>query len=59
MRELNPGESVADAVPVSELLAVEMYQWPFYVPTEYQGSGDCGVVLFWTRGRDLPPAVLA
>jgi len=59
VRELNPGESVADAVPVSELLAVEMYQWPFYVPTEYQGSGDCGVVLFWTRGRDLPPAVLA
>ena len=45
---LNPGESISDAVNVDELLAIEMYQWPFYVPDAYQGWGDCGVVLFWT-----------
>ena len=49
VQELNPGESIADAVPMDELLAVEIYQWPFYVPHEYQGWGDCGVVLFWTQ----------
>ena len=49
VQELNPGESIADAVPMKDLLAVEMYQWPFYVPHEYQGWGDCGVILFWTK----------
>ena len=49
VQELNPGESIADAVPMDELLAIEMYQWPFYVPHEYQGWGGCGVVLFWTK----------
>ncbi len=49
IQELNPGESIADAVPMDQLLAIEMYQWPFYVPEGYQGWGDCGVVLFWTK----------
>lgn len=49
VRELLPGESIADAVPKSELLAVEMYQWPFYVPDEYQGAQACGVLLLWTK----------
>ena len=49
VQELNLGQSIADAVPMGELLAVEIYQWLFYVPHEYQGWGDCGVVLFWTQ----------
>lgn len=48
VQSLNRGEAMSDAVPMDELLAVEMYQWPFFVPSDYQGWGDCGVILFWT-----------
>jgi hypothetical protein len=49
LRELNAGESLADAVPKDELLAVEVYEWPFGVPQQYTGNQECGVILFWTR----------
>ena len=49
LQELNPGESMADVMPVDELLAVEVYEWPFGVPQQYAGQQSCGVILFWTR----------
>ena len=48
LQQLNPGESLADVVRVDELLAVEVYEWPFGVPREYTGNQACGVILFWT-----------
>ncbi len=50
IQELNPGETLADVVPMSELLAVEVYEWPFGVPRQYAGKQECGVILFWTKG---------
>ena len=49
IRELNAGETLADVVPMSELLAVEVYEWPFGVPRQYVGNQACGVILFWTE----------
>jgi hypothetical protein len=51
IRELNPGESIADAAPIDELEAVEVYRWPFGVPARYSADQTCGVVLFWTKRR--------
>ena len=48
LQQLNPGESLADVVRMEELLAVEVYEWPFGVPREYTGQQACGVILFWT-----------
>lgn len=49
--ERNPGESLADAVPKSEIEAVEVFRAPFGAPAEYQGTSNCGVVLIWTVRR--------
>jgi len=51
VRELNPGESLADAVPKESLQAAEVYVWPFGVPWQYRGQEGCGVILFWTDRR--------
>ena len=56
IRELNPGESLSDAVPKDELLGVEVYldrsvPRRFARAFELDASGypnTCGVVLFWT-----------
>jgi hypothetical protein len=49
LSEMNPGESLADVVPKDDLLAVEVYEWPFGVPRQYTGNQACGVILFWTK----------
>lgn len=51
LQEMNPGESLADVVPVRELMAIEIYEWPFGVPQQYAGKQECGVILFWTGRR--------
>lgn len=51
---LNPGEGLNDVVPISNLLAAELFWGPFQAPIRYQGTvtdNPCGVVLLWTRGR--------
>jgi len=49
---MGEGESLADVVYKDEILAVEVYQWPFGVPRLYTGKQACGVVLFWTEFAD-------
>jgi hypothetical protein len=51
IKEMNPGESLADAVLKDDLEGVEVYEWPFGVPRQYRGAEACGVILFWTRNR--------
>ena len=46
------GEGLMDAVPLEDLLAVEVYWGPFQAPLRYQGTtveNSCGVALLWTR----------
>ncbi len=45
------GASLADVVHKEDILAVEVYQWPFGVPRLYTGQQSCGVILFWTEWR--------
>lgn len=54
IREENiaPGVSLADIVQKEEILAVEIYEWPFGVPRLYVGKQECGVILFWTEFVD-------
>lgn len=54
IREENiaPGVSLADIVHKEEILAVEIYEWPFGVPRLYTGQQGCGVILFWTEFVD-------
>lgn len=49
---LGPGVSLADIVHKEEILAVEIYEWPFGVPRLYTGKQACGVILFWTEFVD-------
>lgn len=52
------GASLADIVHKEEILAVEVYEWPFGVPRLYTGKQACGVILFWTEyvdDRSRPP----
>lgn len=46
----NPGESLADVVPMSRVRGVEIYQAPFQgeLPFRDISSCDCGVLAFWT-----------
>lgn len=46
------GASLADIVHKEEVLAVEVYEWPFGVPRLYTGKQACGVILFWTEYVD-------
>lgn len=54
VREENmaPGASLPDVVRKEEILAVEIYEWPFGVPRIYTGKQQCGVILFWTEFVD-------
>lgn len=47
-----PGASLADVIHKEEILAVEIYEWPFGVPRLYTGKQSCGVILFWTEFVD-------
>lgn len=54
IREENmaPGASLADVIRKEEILAVEIYEWPFGIPRIYTGQQACGVILFWTEFVD-------
>lgn len=41
--------SVDDMLEGAPIIAVEVYSRAFQAPIEYQGSGECGVVLYWTE----------
>ena len=47
-----PTMSLADIVRKEEILAVEIYEWPFGIPRIYTGKQECGVILFWTEFVD-------
>ncbi len=43
------GTSVDDLVTASLLEGVEVYPRAFAAPAEFRGTGECGVVLLWTK----------
>lgn len=49
---MGEGMSLADVVHRDEILAVEIYEWPFGIPRIYTGAQECGVILFWTEYVD-------
>lgn len=47
----NPGETLADVVPMREVRAVEIYRAPFEGTLDFQDISrcECGALVFWTR----------
>ena len=44
--------NVVDAMPISNLDAIEIYRSGTEAPVEYGGLGSmCGTVIFWSRRR--------